>query len=73
MAAASSSSSGASAPRRPLSDLDRDELLTKCKGLLQIAQKAKAAKDGKQAPLSNFHFLLRLVWFDQVFVRFWFL
>ena len=30
----------------PLDSLSRDELTTKCKQLLQLAQKAKQAKDG---------------------------
>ena len=44
---ASPATSAAPPARRPLAELDRDELLVKCKGLLQIAQKAKAAKDGE--------------------------
>ena len=35
------------AQKRGLQDMSKDELIQKCKGLLQIAQKAKAAKDGK--------------------------
>jgi hypothetical protein len=33
--------------KKNLADLSREELLDKCKNLLQLAQKAKAAKDGK--------------------------
>jgi len=33
--------------KKNMSDLSKEELLDKCKSLLQIAQKAKAAKDGK--------------------------
>lgn len=33
--------------RSPFDNLDRDELIKKCKGLLGIAQKAKKAKDGE--------------------------
>jgi hypothetical protein len=35
-------------PRKPLTDLSKEELVVKCKGLLQIAQKAKVAKDGRE-------------------------
>lgn len=34
--------------KSPFDNLDRDELIKKCKGLLSIAQKAKKAKDGKR-------------------------
>ncbi|TRY67564.1 hypothetical protein TCAL_02305 [Tigriopus californicus] len=34
-----------SGSKKPMAEMDRDELVTKCKSLLQIAQKAKAAKD----------------------------
>lgn len=34
-----------------LDDLPREELIVKCKNLLAIAKKAKAAKDGKKATL----------------------
>ena len=34
------------APKRGLQDLSKDELIQKCKGLLNLAQKAKQAKDG---------------------------
>ena len=33
--------------KKNMNDLSKEELIDKCKGLLQIAQKAKAAKDGK--------------------------
>ena len=33
----------------PLAELSKDELIQRCKKLLQIAQKAKAAKDGKKS------------------------
>jgi hypothetical protein len=33
--------------RNPLEDLNRDDLIKKCKSLLVIAQRAKQAKDGK--------------------------
>ena len=36
-----------SASKRGLQDLSKDELIQKCKGLLNLAQKAKQAKDGK--------------------------
>ena len=38
--------SAPSGPKKALSELSQEELLAKCKGLLQIAQKAKHAKDG---------------------------
>ena len=31
----------------PLAELSKEDLIQRCKKLLQIAQKAKAAKDGK--------------------------
>lgn len=34
----------------PLSELSKQDLIQRCKKLLQIAQKAKAAKDGKNYP-----------------------
>ncbi len=48
------SSSGSSTPssggaRKPLSELSHSELVAKCHGLLSIAQKSKAAKDGKSS------------------------
>ncbi len=44
---ASTTSNASSAQvRKPLKDLSKDDLIAKCKGLLIIAQKAKAAKDG---------------------------
>lgn len=39
----------ASGSKKPIAEMDRDELVAKCKGLLQIAQKAKVAKDGEKA------------------------
>lgn len=33
--------------KNPFDDLSKEELITKCKGLLAIAQKAKQAKSGK--------------------------
>jgi hypothetical protein len=33
--------------RNALEDLNRDDLIKKCKSLLVIAQRAKQAKDGK--------------------------
>jgi hypothetical protein len=33
--------------KKPLSDLTKEELIEKCKHFLTLAQKAKAAKDGK--------------------------
>jgi len=35
-----------SSAKRGLQDLSKDELIQKCKGLLNLAQKAKQAKDG---------------------------
>lgn len=32
----------------PFDNLDRDELIKKCKGLLTICKQAKQAKDGKK-------------------------
>ena len=32
----------------PLDSLTKEELVTRCKSLLQLAQKAKVAKDGEQ-------------------------
>ena len=40
-------SSGARRPT-PLADLSKEDLILKCKKLLQIAQKSKVAKDGKK-------------------------
>lgn len=34
------------AKKSPFDDLNRDELISKCKGLLVIAQKAKLARTG---------------------------
>ena len=45
---AASNPSGA---KRGLQDMSKEELIQKCKGLLTIAQKAKAAKDGKKTNL----------------------
>ena len=39
-------SSGNKGPT-PLAELSKEDLIQRCKKLLQIAQKAKAAKDGK--------------------------
>ena len=39
-------SSGNKGPT-PLSELSKEDLILRCKKLLQIAQKAKVAKDGK--------------------------
>ena len=41
-----SGTSPAPATKRGLQDLSKDELIQKCKGLLNLAQKAKQAKDG---------------------------
>jgi hypothetical protein len=43
--------------RRALESLSKEELLTKCKNLLALAQKAKLAKDGELL----FTLLFRLV------------
>ena len=44
--------SGTASPAAPvkkgLQELSKEELIQKCKGLLNIAQKAKQAKDGKK-------------------------
>ena len=40
-------SSGNKGPT-PLAELPKEDLIQRCKKLLQIAQKAKAAKDGKK-------------------------
>ena len=45
-------SSGNKGPT-PLAELSKEDLIQRCKKLLQIAQKAKAAKDGK---ISRKHF-----------------
>jgi len=42
-----SGSSGTSKPKSPLDKLSKEELLTKYKNLMAIAQKAKGAKDGE--------------------------
>ena len=45
---------GQPAPKKGLADMNKEELVAKCKGLLQIAQRAKAAKDGtKRLPVLN--------------------
>ncbi len=36
-----------SGARKSMAEMSKEELIQKCKGLLNIAQKAKAAKDGK--------------------------
>ena len=41
------SGGAATKPRNPLDKLSKDELLTKCRNLIAIAQKAKSAKDGE--------------------------
>ena len=33
--------------KKPLEELDRDELLKRCKSYLALAQRAKQARDGK--------------------------
>jgi hypothetical protein len=33
--------------KKAIADMSQEELIEKCKGLIQIAQKAKAAKDGE--------------------------
>lgn len=38
--------------KSPFDNLDRDELVKKCKGLLLIAKNAKQAKDGESIPIS---------------------
>ena len=38
----------------PLVELSKEELIQRCKKLLQIAQKAKAAKDGKTLRIINY-------------------
>ena len=40
-------SSGARSGRTPLAELSKEDLIQRCKKLLQIAQKAKFAKDGE--------------------------
>lgn len=40
------SSSSGSGGKKPLTEYTHEELITRCKGLLAIAQKAKVAKDG---------------------------
>lgn len=37
----------------PFDNLDRDELIKKCKGLLTIAKNAKQAKDGMNSKTIN--------------------
>ena len=39
--------------KKPLSDLTKVELIEKCKHFLTLAQKAKAAKDGKPRTLES--------------------
>jgi hypothetical protein len=43
----SQGASAEKAPKKPLQELTKDELIHKCKGLLVIATRAKTAKDGK--------------------------
>ena len=40
----------------PLAELSKEDLIQKCKKLLQIAQKAKATKDGKET-IFDVHYL----------------
>ena len=47
MEAGTSPAPTSSASKRGLQDLSKEELVQKCKGLLNLAQKAKQAKDGK--------------------------
>ena len=48
-------SSGNKGPT-PLAELSKEDLIQRCKKLLQIAQKAKAAKDGKNVEIMvNFY------------------
>ena len=42
-----SAASNGPAAKKTMADMSKEELMAKCKGLLQIAQKAKLAKDGK--------------------------
>ena len=46
----------AKSSKKNLAEMSREELIEKCKALLSLAQKAKAAKDGKysQAPMKDF-------------------
>ena len=37
----------------PLAELSKEDLIQRCKKLLQIAQKAKAAKDGKNVKIMS--------------------
>ena len=43
----------AKSSKKNLAEMSREELIEKCKALLSLAQKAKAAKDGKytQTPI----------------------
>jgi len=41
------STNGNVSKKTPLEELDKEELVKRCKNYLVIAQKAKAAKDGK--------------------------
>ncbi|XP_045760555.1 GRIP and coiled-coil domain-containing protein 2 isoform X2 [Maniola jurtina] len=45
--------------KSPFDDLSRDELITKCKGLLAIAQKAKQAKSELQVEVDKYKTLLQ--------------
>ena len=42
------SSGSGSGPKRGLQEMSKEELIQKCKALLNLAQKAKSAKDGKK-------------------------
>ena len=42
----------------PLAELSKEDLIQRCKKLLQIAQKAKAAKDGKTPRKTFISFLM---------------
>ena len=44
----SGTASPSPAVKKGLQELSKEELIQKCKGLLNIAQKAKQAKDGKK-------------------------
>ena len=50
-------SSGNKGPT-PLAELSKEDLIQRCKKLLQIAQKAKAAKDGKTPRKTFISFLM---------------
>ena len=60
VAMADSAEGGGQPPpaKKGLNDLNKEELVAKCKGLLQIAQKAKAAKDGEREKSFEIELLL---------------